>query len=369
MLTFGPRRRAPACDRRNQFNDDPANRPVDRVDPLRSPRPISNVLPNQDDTGCRRSRLPRPDQRPVDSPLTKSLTQPVATICCRRRTRSTTTSGRSLSANRLDQRAVNHPSTLESHRAGHRWSMRSWDSVRPGFRRRRGVPRSHGPSGMRFAALKVNNWLTPRHRTPDSVLPQPWGSSRGQAGPGRTVGIRVGDDGRPACDCRNQISDGPVSRPVDQAGPARSSHPIAGVLPKQGDIGCPRGSLRRLGRRPVDHSSTLQSQRPGHRRSMRSWDCVRPGFRRRRGFPWSHGPSGTKVAVPKVNNWLTPRRRLPDQVLPQPWGSSRGQAGGRYAQGPLLAVGVREVGRNLGRRAGNDGRPARRLRAELGAVS
>ena len=214
----------PACGRRNQFNDDPANRPVDRVDPLRSPRPISNVLPNQDETGCRRSRLPRPDQRPVDSPLTKSLTQPVATICCRRRTRSTTTSGRSLSANRLDQRAVNHPSTLESHRAGHGWSMRSWDSVRPGFRRRRGVPRSHGPSGMRFAALKVNNWLTPQHRTPDSVLPQPWGSSRGQAG-------------------------------------------------------------------------------------------------------------------------------------------------GRYAQGPLLAVGLREVGRNLGRRAGNDGRPARRLRAELGAVS
>ncbi len=43
-----------------------------------------------------------------------------------------------------------------------RWSMRSWESVRRGAKRRQGLPRSHGPSEGRVERKRVNRRLASR---------------------------------------------------------------------------------------------------------------------------------------------------------------------------------------------------------------
>ena len=76
-----------------------------------------------------------------------------------------------------------------------RWSMRPWNSVRPVGKRRRGLPRSHGPSAEQLAAQRLTSgqWLgkwQPRTRLPGrwrSIRPrrrstgQPSGMSRRHA--------------------------------------------------------------------------------------------------------------------------------------------------------------------------------------------
>jgi hypothetical protein len=46
--------------------------------------------------------------------------------------------------------------------SGVRWSMRSWESVRPRRSRRQGVPRSHGPAEESIYGTNINFQLTAR---------------------------------------------------------------------------------------------------------------------------------------------------------------------------------------------------------------
>src|SRR5690606_11055122 len=57
---------------------------------------------------------------------------------------------------------VNLAFTIERYAVPIRWSMRSWESVPFGAKRRRGLPRSHGPSGRRAERKKVDQKLTSR---------------------------------------------------------------------------------------------------------------------------------------------------------------------------------------------------------------